>query len=747
MRKRWKMPLFYRYLLSYVLVLGIPILVIGLTLYSHIVNLMREQAFEANRKVLTQVSDIVDSKFREFMNIAGTISNSSDFSTKPPQNPYEISMVRKRLNYEIGNNFIRELLFYPHGGTYIFSNSSSYTLPFFHQIFRFEEWQETDFERTIGDLKHPTLTLATRDEGSGSYTKQFVYMVPIPLNSMNPKGTALFTVDEKSILDLFQALMKYRDGNTFVIDGQGRILTSLQPIGAKDVVFIERILRSDMEGTETVKTDGNIYYVSYAKSRTIGLTYVTIVPDKELMQPVNEIKNKSVVSAVLILLFGAVFIYFGMRLNYKPLLKLIRHGEARWGSAMQHAHGFDKIKAIMEYAEHMQSRLNRHEEHAQPAMRQHLLSGLLKGRFKTKEAFHEAGQTVGLKLGQSAYQVVILHYDPRIEDGSDFRDRLYSRLQERMPDDAEIYFVTMVEDGKEASIISVDPAGLWSEEAWSDIRQSLAAELNGPVTIGIGNAYREIGELYKSFIEASTAIQYSAVKGKNRVIMFHEASAARVEQVWYPASEMQELKEALKRKESAEVMRIAGLLVDKIRDNSTTLFMATYLCTDITNMVWRTMQETCGGKYQSGPKLDVMALTQLGSFDEYAQVVMDVCSFAAGEFESIHSRSAEQELYQSMLVYLETHALEYHFSVQGMAESFSWSASHIRRVFKERSGVTISDHVHELRIHKAKLLLTTTDMSLQEIVVKIGYSDVSSFIRKFKQHTGVTPRDYRRTGL
>ena len=68
----------------------------------------------------------------------------------------------------------------------------------------------------------------------------------------------------------------------------------------------------------------------------------------------------------------------------------------------------------------------------------------------------------------------------------------------------------------------------------------------------------------------------------------------------------------------------------------------------------------------------------------------------------------------------------------------------MRRLFKERTGRTISEYVANLKLEKAMQLLQETDKSLQEIVLDIGNTDVSGFIRLFKQRTGMTPGQYRK---
>jgi YesN/AraC family two-component response regulator len=47
------------------------------------------------------------------------------------------------------------------------------------------------------------------------------------------------------------------------------------------------------------------------------------------------------------------------------------------------------------------------------------------------------------------------------------------------------------------------------------------------------------------------------------------------------------------------------------------------------------------------------------------------------------------------------------------------------------------------RITLAKELLSTTDLSVEEVALKCGYSDVTYFIKVFKKAEGITPIEYK----
>lgn len=87
----------------------------------------------------------------------------------------------------------------------------------------------------------------------------------------------------------------------------------------------------------------------------------------------------------------------------------------------------------------------------------------------------------------------------------------------------------------------------------------------------------------------------------------------------------------------------------------------------------------------------------------------------------------------------------YHESLQlsGVAKKLYLSTAYFSRLFKEKTGVTFSDYLANCRIERAKQLLATTDLSIAEVSVAVGYQEANSFSRLFKARTGQSPSDYR----
>ena len=73
------------------------------------------------------------------------------------------------------------------------------------------------------------------------------------------------------------------------------------------------------------------------------------------------------------------------------------------------------------------------------------------------------------------------------------------------------------------------------------------------------------------------------------------------------------------------------------------------------------------------------------------------------------------------------------------------SATRLSQEYKAQTGMYPSEYLLLLRMEKAREFLAGTDMPIQEVGVSVGYNDASSFIRRFKQHLGVTPAQYRQS--
>jgi two-component system response regulator YesN len=86
-------------------------------------------------------------------------------------------------------------------------------------------------------------------------------------------------------------------------------------------------------------------------------------------------------------------------------------------------------------------------------------------------------------------------------------------------------------------------------------------------------------------------------------------------------------------------------------------------------------------------------------------------------------------------------------SLVRLAEIVYFNPSYLSRLFKQVTGVNLSDYISECRIKKAKKLLESPDYKIHEVSEAVGYLSATNFARFFKKVTNMTPQEYRDSKL
>ncbi len=84
-------------------------------------------------------------------------------------------------------------------------------------------------------------------------------------------------------------------------------------------------------------------------------------------------------------------------------------------------------------------------------------------------------------------------------------------------------------------------------------------------------------------------------------------------------------------------------------------------------------------------------------------------------------------------------------SPEKVAARLCVSYSTFRKTFKEYTGFSPARYISEIRMSKAKELLTNTSVSIKEVAYRVGYNNHDYFFTAFRHMTGRTPAEYRAT--
>ncbi|MCR9251664.1 MAG: helix-turn-helix domain-containing protein [bacterium] len=92
--------------------------------------------------------------------------------------------------------------------------------------------------------------------------------------------------------------------------------------------------------------------------------------------------------------------------------------------------------------------------------------------------------------------------------------------------------------------------------------------------------------------------------------------------------------------------------------------------------------------------------------------------------------------------YIETHYSE-KLSVESLAEQTANSTRNFIRRFKKATNNTPIEYIQRVRIEAAKKKLESSTLTVQQVMITVGYNDDKTFRTLFKRYAGLTPLEYR----
>lgn len=86
-------------------------------------------------------------------------------------------------------------------------------------------------------------------------------------------------------------------------------------------------------------------------------------------------------------------------------------------------------------------------------------------------------------------------------------------------------------------------------------------------------------------------------------------------------------------------------------------------------------------------------------------------------------------------------------SINELAERAGYSEYYFSRKFKQEMGCTLTEYIMREKIERAKVLLSTTSMSIMEISIELSFNSRSYFSDTFQKNTGISPGEYRKQNV
>lgn len=263
------------------------------------------------------------------------------------------------------------------------------------------------------------------------------------------------------------------------------------------------------------------------------------------------------------------------------------------------------------------------------------------------------------------------------------------------------------------------------------IREVMSDQINACVSIGCGNEYDSISELWKSFSQAKIAC-------KNRVLMIEE-------DVHVPKVNSLDIKE----KELCESIiegniREMILIVEDILDN------IIYSSNDISDIRIKLyeflilLNKSLNSDRNFQNRVPEKLFDDLKTVYSKGEAKVFIHEYLLNVIEEINQMKTDKTglILNKVVKYIDDHYAD-NLTLEDVAQQCGFSTYYFCKMFKKYQNCSFTDYLSSVRIKKAKKLLKNPLLNIKEITQMIGYVDPNYFTRVFKKYEGITPTEYR----
>lgn len=732
-----RISLFATYVLMNVLLVLILVAAFTYIIYSNAYREITEDTEIMQEYSLNQAMQSIDKT------LSGFTETSGYASTDPGLTPYQLRMgnystvyALRRLGIYTASLELFRIYIYIDGHEMLYSPTGNLSLHYFNELYTCDgPWDQQQMLHFLQDVSHTELSPPGCTIGRNSVRgEQFILLASPWINGGVRYGTFIGMIDQTYFQSILDGAAIDSEGITALVDGQGKLLfCSSGSQSFSDRGGMSLAVEEYLAGGEFMWNRAKYTAVSCVSPYN-GWKYLAFIPKKRAL---HLLAAQHLYQFFVILLLLTCGLTVGVLLafyHYRPIRSIWESLPNREQKPVSPQSGQvrqiqKRISDILRDNETMTHELDENKE----ALRQDALLQLLDGGYgQVKERMEELSQK-GIHLTGPYYQVMVFRTGgaaPALQNAA------YQELRRQWENAVETlphkYIAALRNTGYEKN----------PDENKGDAYAILSVLKKQGISggrIGVGQPYADPSLIHVSYIEALSALESDAPEPIVFFDSFYETHYSTAQ--WYPNKAQLRLVETVLQgnvnalepvmKEVEAHLRLAQSSSDhrQFRFALYSVIHDILLMTDrlsLPNVHW-----------------EINRMLHYGNMEDFIQQLSVFCTQAAAQVRCSKER-LQNELLNDILQYIDAHYAEQDISLAAIAERFELTPSTLSRLFSQYNHIRFIDYLSDKRMEKAAELLGGTDLSIKEIVSRVGYIDVSSFTRKFTQTYKTSPGKYRK---
>ena len=752
---RHKGRLFYTYLLSFLLILIVPV-VFSTLVFGRARSILTTEASRANELLLQQMKSFLDTIMSDVVQLnyivanhvtlGGMLSERLPVSNDEYYRAYRIAS--DLYNYDTSSTGSADVYVYLPKLDMIVSSRGYFTTANYQMSQR--PLLATDYDTWLGSFSKVTQPRfrPSQSMSLASVVQDTVAMVT-PLPALQRTGTPHGWLVVHIARDLFQRIFAETawtpDSRQLVFHPEHGVIAASDY--AIDVAEIEavgaRVLETGI--LDRVALGETTYAAKALRSDVVDWYYVSLVPGSLYAHRFAGLYRYTILALIVCVVIGGLLIYWLAALRYRPIQDLIAlvKPDAN-GTLTLQSDEFALITGSVRTTLLEDRRLRQELTRSQPLLLQSYLRRLLRDGGQPVREIAAQLRRFGFVFAHDTLYLALVEIDQPNEVSRETVESYFDRY--RPHPDVQLLTVPDL-DGATGVLLSTDRLDLAQVTALlADLKGRLEQRFGVTSAIGVSEAH-SLSDVASLLREARAALAYRLVKGGSNPIRFPDVITTG-QTYHYPLEEEIRLINSIKAGNDAAAGAILeSIYADNFVQARLSIEMARCLMFDLISTMIKTIESLHAGEQDAQFWARIRPVSRLttsrsleGLQEEMKTILTEVCRHARSR-----RTSHTEHLRQAIVEYIEEHRDERNLGPDAVADHVQRNSAYIARFFREQFGIGISSHIKNLRIAEAKRLLEATELTVREIADRIGFADSNALIRSFKANEGVTPGEYRAT--
>jgi AraC-type DNA-binding domain-containing proteins len=707
-----------------IIVITVPMLIISVFTYYFSVRLLEDEINRTNYILLNNIKRNIEFNLTDIKKdlsnfVINTGSINEYLNSWDATDLYYSTVLKKDINnFKSKHQYIDDIVIYVKKDNFLLTSYASYPPNYF-----FQDMEQDNFKEC---LKKPGFFVLNK---IAQYNLQGTNLInPVVLNTTLPsnindyKMSISIVINENKLTNSINEVGLTKNGYVFIVDDNQKVITNFSNISTK--IDLNSMMSSldKYDGQEIVKISGDKYIITSVKSDNFNWRYIALIPYAEVSSKTDAIKifNFSILGVLL-----AVSIYvsfFSSRKLYTPVKNLLSQFKVSEEKTEPVRDEFLFIKnnidkMIMDNKDMQMKILS-----FIPSLQNNFLRDLL----------YDNIDEIELKSKRIQYNIVLPHkyFSVMIFEAVD------NITIEKILKANYINYYIIVDGIHNITILNFNDSDKVSEIA-EDFKDLSAI-------IAHGDIYSDIKYVSKSYMEAEHALSYKCMNHKYQYIEYSKLDADNPEKFNKIGDFEKYFFNYLDIKDYESILKHVSKIIDEIVNEEIPIIYIQQNIERLYNVLRKNILKSgiASERTMNRKTHDYLYnMKHFNTLDEYRSIINIYINYLT--LLRNEETEKDKELYNNIRKFVDENITNV-ISLEMVADKFGISYNYLSKTFKENFGESFIDYITRIRIEKAKELLRSTDLKIEEVGIRVGYDKILTFIRNFNKLEGISPGKYRK---